>query len=271
MPVIFIVSDGTGRTATQALSAALTQFHEQEVEIVLHKEVRTKALILNAIKAASKQQAFIVHTMVSNQLRDYMITQSRGLNVETIDLMGPLLGRLSEKLIRVPSEKPGLFSELNKEYFQRIDAMQFAFQHDDGMRPEGLHKAEIVLLGVSRTFKTPLSIYLAFKGWFVANVPIVLGVEPPMELFQIPTERIVCLTNNAHNLSTLRHSRLERLGGNSEFYVNPAQVQKELNYAHSIFNRQKRWPVVKVTNKPIEEIAAIIVALINNNDSDERS
>lgn len=269
MPIIYIVSDGTGRTATQALSAALTQFPSQEVEIILHKEVRSKAMILSAVESALAQEAFIVHTMVSNELREYMITCSRTFNVETIDLMGPLLGRLSEKLTRSPSEKPGLFSELNKEYFQRIDAMQFAFQHDDGMRYEELHKAEIVLVGVSRTFKTPLSIYLAFKGWFVANVPIVLGIEPPEELFSLPEGRVICLTNNATNLSTLRHSRLERLGTGSGDYANPGFVQKELSYAHSVFNRQRNWPVVKVTNKPIEEIASEILAIINVNKNGE--
>ncbi|MEI2421641.1 kinase/pyrophosphorylase, partial [Arthrospira platensis SPKY2] len=99
--------------------------------------------------------AFVVHTIVSNDLREFMITCGRRFNVETIDLMGPLLGRLSEQFMHSPSEKPGLFNEINREYFKRIDAMQFAFQHDDGQRPAELHKAEIVLLGVSRTFKTP--------------------------------------------------------------------------------------------------------------------
>lgn len=263
MAKIFIISDGTGRTATQALSAAMTQFPAQEVEIILHKEVRSKSKILIAVKDASEKEAFIVHTMVSNELREFMITSGRKFNVETIDLMGPLLGRLSEKLITSPTEKPGLFSEINKEYFKRIDAMQFAFQHDDGLRPEGLHKAEIVLLGVSRTFKTPLSIYLAFKGWFVANIPIVLGLEPPEELFKLPPERVICLTNNAHNLAKLRHTRQERFGHGMGDYSTPVFVERELNYADSIFRRQPKWPVIRVTNKPIEEIASEILAIIN--------
>ncbi len=266
MAKIFIISDGTGRTATQALSAAMTQFPAQEVEIILHKEVRSKAKILNAVKDASEKEAFIVHTMVSNELREFMINSGRKFNVETIDLMGPLLSRLSEKLITSPTEKPGLFSEINKEYFKRIDAMQFAFQHDDGLRPEGLHKAEIVLLGVSRTFKTPLSIYLAFKGWFVANIPIILGLEPPEELFSLSPERVICLTNNAHNLAKLRHTRHERFGHGMGEYSTPVFVERELNYADSIFRRQPKWPVIRVTNKPIEEIASEILAIINARD-----
>lgn len=264
MASILIVSDGTGRTATQALSAAMTQFPEQEIQMDLCKEVRSHDEVRMAVQRAASMDAFIVHTLVSNDLREYMIRCGHRYNVETIDLMGPLLARLSEKLIVSPSEKPGLFSELNKEYFQLIDAMQFAFQHDDGLRPEELHKAEIVLLGVSRTFKTPLSIYLAFKGWLVANVPIVLGIEPPEELFLIPPHKVVCLTNNAHNLATLRHSRLEKLGLKTSEYATPVQVQRELHWADAVYRRQKLWPVIKVTNKPIEEIASEILSIITN-------
>jgi len=261
MAKIFIVSDGTGRTATQALNAALTQFPGQEVEILVRNEVRTKQQVEEALKDAADQSAFVVHTIVSNDLREFMITSGRKHNVETIDLMGPLLGRLSEKLMHSPAETPGLFSEINREYFKRIDAMQFAFQHDDGQRPEELHKAEIVLIGVSRTFKTPLSIYFAFKGWLVANVPIVMGIEPPAELFALPPDRVFCLTTYAHNLASLRHVRQVHLGMNSDDYASIRYVQQELNYAHAIFNRQPLWPVIRVTNKPIEEIASEILAV----------
>ncbi|MCE1201138.1 MAG: kinase/pyrophosphorylase [Bacteroidia bacterium] len=266
MAVIFVISDGTGRTASQALSAALTQFPAQQVSIEVHKEIRTKQRIRDLVKEAASKGAFIVHTLVSNQLREYMITCSRDFNVETIDLMGPLLARLSDVLISSPAEKPGLFSEINKEYFRRIDAVQFAFQHDDGQRPEGLQKAEIVLVGVSRTFKTPLSIYLAFKGWLVANVPIVLGIDPPEELDTLPPGRVIGLTNNPHNLAKLRHSRQERFGMGVMDYATPVFVERELNYAEAIFRKHPGWRVVRVTNKPIEEIAGEILALVSGED-----
>lgn len=261
MAKIFIVSDGTGRTATQALNAALTQFPEQVVETIIHNEVRTRQQIVDAVQEAAKVEAFVVHTLVSNDLREFMITTGRRYNIETIDLMGPLLGRLSEKLMHSPAEKPGLFSEINREYFKRIDAMQFAFQHDDGQRPDELDKAELVLVGVSRTFKTPLSIYFAFKGWLVANVPIVLGIEPPEGLFKLSPEKVFCLTTYAHNLASLRHVRQVHLGMGSDDYASLHFVQRELSYAHAIFNRQPLWPVIRVTNKPIEEIASEILAV----------
>ena len=263
MAKIFIVSDGTGRTATQALNAAITQFPEHTLETIVRNEVRSFQQIEKSVKDAADVGAFIVHTLVSNELREFMITTGRNYNVETIDLMGPLLARLSEKLMHSPAEKPGLFSEINKEYFKRIDAMQFAFQHDDGLRYEELHKAEIVLLGVSRTFKTPLSIYFAFKGWMVANVPIVLNHEPPKEIFEIPHERVFCLTAFAHNLSTLRHVRLENLGLSAADYASLKHVEMELNYARFVFSKQPLWPVITVTNKPIEEIANEIIAIRN--------
>lgn len=261
MAKIYIVSDGTGRTATQALNAAITQFPDHKLETIVVNEVRSRRQIQDAVCEASDAGAFIVHTLVSNDLRDFMITTGRSQNVETIDLMGPLLARLSEKLMHSPAEKPGIFSEINREYFKRIDAMQFAFQHDDGLRPEELHKAEIVLLGVSRTFKTPLSIYFAFKGWLVANVPIVLNLEPPKEIFELPPERVFCLTAYAHNLSTLRHVRLEHLGLSAADYASLKHVERELSYAKFVFSKQPQWPIITVTNKPIEEIANEIIAI----------
>ncbi|MGB4204183.1 MAG: pyruvate, water dikinase regulatory protein [Bacteroidales bacterium] len=263
--IIYIVSDGTGRTATQALSAALLQFPSHEVEIKTIKEVRHKHEIEAAVKAAADNNAFIVHTIVTHDLRNFMITAGRNHNVETIDLMGPLLARLSEKLMHSPSEEPGLFNKINAEYFKRIDAMQFAFQHDDGQRPDELYKAEIVLLGVSRTFKTPLSIYFAFKGWLVANVPIILNIDPPEQLFSIPPEKVFCLTNYAYNLSSLRQARQHHLGIDPENYAGLDYVKRELNYANSFFQRQPLWPIIKVTNKPIEEIASEIMAIMQVN------
>jgi regulator of PEP synthase PpsR (kinase-PPPase family) len=261
MTKIFIVSDGTGRTARQALNAALTQFADSDVDILIRNEIRSEQQIEQAVKEASEAGAFVVHTLVSNELRNFMITTCRNYDVETIDLMGPLLARLSDKLMHSPAEKPGLFNEINREYFKRIDAVQFAFQHDDGQRPRELHKADIVLLGVSRTFKTPLSIYLAFRGWLVANIPIVLGMEPPAELYSLPPVHIFCLTTFAHNLASLRHARQVHLGMGTEGYASLRHVQQEIMYADAIFKRQPLWPVIRVTNKPIEEIASEIIAI----------
>lgn len=260
MKTIFIISDGTGRTAEQTLMAALTQFPRSTVEIILKPEVRSETQLEPLIAEVKETGGMVVHTLVSQALRDSLVRITRIHNIDAIDLMGPLLGRLSLYFANNPSQEPGLFFNLNKEYFKRIDSMQFAFNHDDGQRYYEYDKAEIVLVGVSRTFKTPLSIYLAFKSWFVANYPVILGVEPPPILFQLPVGRVFGLTTEASDLSSLRSVRQQYLGGSGGEYASIEYVKKELNYANGIFTEHD-WPVVAVTSKPIEEIASEILAI----------
>ncbi len=262
MQHIFAVSDGTGRTALQFLNACLTQFSDIAVEIELRVEVRTEAQVHQVILEALDAGGFIIHTLVSDELRRAMRHAGRLNNVETIDLLGPVLARLSEQFADSPSEKPGLFRKLNEEYFRRIESMEYAFRHDDGQRVHELPDAEIVLIGVSRTFKTPMSIYLAFKGWHVANVPIILGLEPSPILFELPPERVFCLTMAPQRLSSLRLVRHERFGGATGDYADYDYVRREVIHAVNIFARQPRWQKIDVTNKPIEEIASEILAFI---------
>ena len=175
--------------------------------------------------------------------------------------MGPLLARLSNRFAADPAEKPGLFNQLHRDYFRRIETMDFAFRHDDGQRVHDLARAEIILLGVSRTFKTPLSIYLAFKGWLVANIPIVMGAELPPRLAKIPPRRVFCLNTNPRELAQLRKARHEYLHEETGEYAAFEYVRLELMYAREIFNRYPRWAVIDVTRKPIEEISSEILAL----------
>ncbi|MDY6875270.1 MAG: pyruvate, water dikinase regulatory protein [Chloroflexota bacterium] len=258
---VFIVSDGTGVTAEQVLNAALMQFTGAEVEVKRRSGVRTEEQVHQVVQEAAQASGFIVHTLVSDRLREVMLRTGRQHNIETIDLMGPLLARISQQLAVSPAEKPGLFRQLNEEYFQRIEAMEFAYHHDDGRRVSELPHAEIVLVGVSRTFKTPLSIYLAFKRWFVANVPIMLKTKPPSVLFDLPSNSVFGLTINPVRLAELRRARDEYLGGATGDYSNPDFVRREVEYALSIFRNQPEWSVVDVTDKPIEEIASEILTL----------
>ena len=260
MHKIYAISDGTGRTADQALQAVLTQFKNRDVEIILKAEVRSESQIEEIVCEVALQKGFIVHTLVSEPLRENILRICRIHNVDAIDLIGPLLSRLTNFLNESPQGEPGLFFSLNKEYFKRIDSMQFAFNHDDGLRDNEYEKAEIVLVGVSRTFKTPLSIFLAYKGWFVANYPVVIGAELPDSLSKMPFGSVFGLTTQAHELSGLRMARQEYLGGSTEEYATVDFVRKELYYAQRIFNRYE-WPVIQVTNKPIEEIASEILAV----------
>jgi regulator of PEP synthase PpsR (kinase-PPPase family) len=258
---IYIVSDGTGRTAEQALNAALYQFSDVDVKFITKAKVRTEQKIRQVVQEAEKTGGFIVHTLVTDKLRDVMLHSGRKYNVDTIDLLGGLLRRLSEKFAVSPAEKPGLFDQLNKSYFRRVESMEFALRHDDGQRVNELKKAEIVLLGVSRTFKTPLSIYLAFREWFVANVPIVISEELPPIVYKLPPSRIFCLDTNARALSELRRSRQDYLRGAIGEYDEPEYVRIELMYARKIFSENPDWSIINVTSKPIEEIASEILTI----------
>lgn len=258
---IFVASDGTGRTAYLAVNAALVQFPGARVKIVVRPDINTKERAYEVVREAADAGGFVVHTIVTDGVHAALIKAGRELNVETIDLMGPLIARLTETLATSPSEKPGLFSQLGRTYFRRIETMEFALRHDDGQRAEDLKQAELVLLGVSRTFKTPLSIYLAFKGWLVANVPMTLEQEPPAILAKLDPDRVFCLDTSARQLAELRRSRAEYLKGAVADYADPEYVRIELMHARQFYGRHPGWAVVNVTNKPIEEIATEILAL----------
>jgi hypothetical protein len=258
---IYVISDGTGRTASQTLAAALLQFQGAKVEVVIRPGIRTKSEAREVVKEASEAGGFIIHTIVTDVVREELVRAGREGNVEAIDLMGPLIARLTETLAASPSERPGLFAQLNKSYYRRIETMDFAFRHDDGQRFEDIRKAELVLLGVSRTFKTPLSIYLAFKGWFVANVPITLHQDPPAILSRLSPKKVFCLDTNARQLAELRRARADYLRGALSDYADQEYVRIELMHARQFYARHPGWAVVNVTNKPIEEIATEILAL----------
>jgi len=266
---VFVISDGTGRTAQQTLEAALTQFPETITKIHLCPEIRTDKQIVDVIEKAAGLQGFVVHTVVSKRLRQVVSKTGRLHNIETIDLMGPVLAQLSDQFSYSPTETPGLFYELNRAYFRRVEAMDFALHHDDGKRIEKLSSAEIVLVGVSRTFKTSLSVYLAFRGWLTANVPIVLGVDPPAELFNLTHSFVFGLTTEPAPLTRLRRTRIENWGSSAGDYTNPEIAYKELQNAQKMFESQPNWSVVNVTNKPIEETAIEILSIIRDKESFE--
>ena len=261
---VYIVSDGTGLTAKQSLTSALVQFEFIDIVSHVRPNVRSEQQVLDVIKEAEDVKGIIIHTLVSRDMRHFILKKGRLFNLRTIDLMGPLLAQLSHHFEDTPSEKPGIFHKLNKAYFQRIEAIEFALRHDDGQHVEELDKANIVLLGVSRTFKTPLSVYMSYKGWKIANVPIVYGIPIPEIIFKLPSKRIFCLTTFPSKLARLRKTRDKHLGGMTGDYASPLFVQKELNYASRIYRMHPEWTIINVANKPIEEISSEIRGHIKN-------
>jgi len=259
---IIAASDATGSTAERVLQAALTQFEGEQVTITRYGGLRLPEQVRALVHLAAQEKGFIVHTFVSEELRRLILREGRDHNVTTIDLMGPLLARLSELLAEPPRAEPGLFNPFDASYLARIEAIDFTVRHDDGRNVHDLEQAEIVLVGVSRTSKTPLSFYLGYRGWKVANIPIALNVEPPKELFMLPKRRVVGLIVRADRLSELRRVRAARMGTFPKGYADLETIHHEMEYAYQVFERRKDWPLVDVTAKSIEETAVEVLSLI---------
>ncbi|MGB2697575.1 MAG: pyruvate, water dikinase regulatory protein [Candidatus Zixiibacteriota bacterium] len=253
---IWIISDGSGFTGDRVLQASLVQFESQNIEIKRIPNVKKVAQIKDIVKKASQRKGLIAYTLVTPKLRREIATRSNEFSVPTVDLLGPLLTNLSTFLASAPGSKPGLLSDLDHHYFKRIDAVGFAVKHDDGLKLQDLLETDLVLIGVSRTSKTPLSMFLAYnKGLLVANIPLILGHEPPPPLFKIDPKKVVGLTINPELLIKLRQSRLAQLTHTGIKYADPGYVREELKYSHDIFHRNPRWAVIDITGKAIEEMA----------------
>lgn len=258
---ILIVSDATGRTAEMVVKAALVQFQGAEVDLHVQPHVRTADGVRAAVQRASRLRGLIVHTLVLPDLRNLMLTEGRARDVPTIDLLGPLLLRLEDLLQLQPLAKPGLFREKDEEYRRRFEVVEYAVKHDDGQNPRGLPQGDIILVGVSRTSKTPLSMFLAGRGLRVANVPVVSRLPLPEELTHLDPRKVVGLTIKAERLLELRRARLQQMETPPKFpYADPRLIWAELEYAQSQFSRWG-WPVVDVTDKSIEEVAAEVLVL----------
>ncbi len=252
---IFLLSDATGETAEKTVAAALTQFRDKDLRVRRISNVRTKHQVYEALDEALKHQALIVYTIVNRDLAQLIHDECDSLGLPSIDLITPLLMRLSEFVGVSPKEMPGLLHGVNEVYFSRIEAVEFTVKHDDGQEPRNLHKADIVLAGVSRTSKTPLSIYLAHKGWKVANVPLVPGIDPPAELLAVDPARVAGLVIDPQRLMELRASRLRNLGQDSRSaYADYENIHQEIQDAKRFFRRRK-WVIIDVTGKAVEETA----------------
>lgn len=261
--IIFVISDGTGETADQMIRAAIMQYVREGVKIIRHKNVRTESQVASIFEEACAERAIVVHTVVSENLRTFMEQTSRRLGITSVDLIGPLMQNLEKHLSKAPQTQPGLFHQVNDYYYRRIEAIEFTVKHDDGKYTENLVNADIILVGLSRTSKTPLSVYLSYKGWKVANVPIVKGVPLPPKLFEIDQRKIVGLIIDAHALVKIRRERLIRMGEDpTGSYASLEHVLEEIDMAKDMFRKNRRWPVFDVTGKALEETAMEVEKVI---------
>lgn len=261
-PPIYIVSGGKGLAGHTVVHSILVQYPNNNVPVHIFPDVHFPNQIDEIIEKAAGCRALITHTLVNISLREHLITLCNNVGLRQIDLMGPLARYFEEELGLVSVNKPGLYRKVNSLYFDRIDAMEYTLNHDDGLNPERLSQAEIILTGVSRAGKTPLSIYMSMFGWKVANVPLVYGIEPPKELFEVDPQRVFGLKITAAHLIPQRAKRLRVLNnqGNVD-YIDERMVNNELHFADRVFLKGG-FTVVNVTNKPVETSANEIITYI---------
>jgi [pyruvate, water dikinase]-phosphate phosphotransferase / [pyruvate, water dikinase] kinase len=257
---LHIVSDSTGETAARLVLALEAQFPDQEFEEIRHPRVESVEDLALAVNRARGRPAVMVYTLVQPEYRDAMRSFCRRARVHYCDLLGHPIESIARVSGMTARMKPGARPALNAAYFRRVEAMEFAVRYDDGAG-SGLHEADIVLVGVSRTSKTPLSIYLGYLGHKAANVPIVKGIAPPKELFEIDPAKIVGLTIDPVRLGEIRSARVRAMGTRNRQYAELAEILDELDEAGTV-HRRLGCPVIDVTELSVEETAMRIVRLV---------
>jgi len=262
-PPIFIVSGGKGLAAYTMIQSLLVQYPNNKVAVRVFPNFQVPEQIPGLIEQAKKANALIAHTLVCADLRAALHAACEKEHIREIDYMGPLAGYLEDELGLRSVNQPGLFRKINAPYYERIDAMEFTLNHDDGMNPERMHEADIILTGVSRAGKTPLSVYMSMFGWKVANVPLVFGIDPPRQLFEVDRQRVFALKISSTFLIPHRAKRMKnfRQSENTD-YTDLRMVNREIAYADSIFEKGG-FTVINVVNKPIETSANEIAALMS--------
>lgn len=258
---VYVVSDALGETAEFVVRAAASQFFATEMDIVRMPYVNNKQYIREIVAQASQERCILAYTLVVDELRQEMVKAATEHGVATIDIMGPVLQTMSDVANETPKMQAGLLRKLDEEYFRKVEAVEFAVKYDDGKDPRGIAHAEIVLVGVSRTSKTPVCMYLAHKGVKAANVPLVPEVNLPGELFALPPSRIVGLTINPTFLNEIRIERLKTLGlnGNAD-YASLKRILDELEYSEAVM-KKLGCPVIDVTNRAVEETASKVLEI----------
>lgn len=261
---IYIISDGTGETAMTMTKAALVHYSSHDLNIVRFKNIRTEQQVDSTIEEALQKKAIVIHTVVSRQLRSYLQEKAAAYGLPQVDLLGPLLQELDAYLHVTDTKKEaGILHSVDEKYFKRVEAIEFAVKHDDGKLLNDLDKADIILVGISRTSKTPLSLFLSHKGWKVANIPLVPGSPLPEELFKVDQRKIVGLIIDPDSLHKIRRNRLERIKQDpGSEYARMDNIYEEIDYAKELFSKNKRWPVFNVTERALEETATEITRII---------
>jgi regulator of PEP synthase PpsR (kinase-PPPase family) len=255
---IHIVSDSLGETADTVARAAAAQFEYGTFVFERLPRISSGKQLVDLVRAHCGPNCIFFHTFANESLRQTMREICAELEAHEIDILGPAIGALTKASGVAPSEEVGAVRKTDRGYFERVEALEFAVKHDDGRNPEGLDEAEIVLIGVSRTSKTPLSMYLGFKGYKVANIPLAPGVDPPKELFQIDVRKVFGLVSDPELLVAIRRQRIVELGPYARRYADDAAVREEVDESRD-FMRHLGCIAIHTGDRAVEEAAQEII------------
>lgn len=260
-PVVYVISDSLGETAEIVARAATSQFNADNIEVRRIPYMNDPVYLEEILQQAALEPSVIVYTLVLESLAKKLVSLAAAHHIPTVDILGPMIAALEQVSPSPPRMEPGLLHKLDEQYFRKVEAMEFAVKYDDGKDPRGLLYADVVLIGVSRTSKTPVSMYLAHKRIKTANLSLVPEAAPPEELYRLPPRRVIGLTIDPQLLNEIRQNRLSSLGLASDAeYTKMERILKELDYAREIMKRIG-CPVVDVTNRAIEETAGKVLEL----------
>lgn len=264
MPPIYVVSGGKGVAGHTIVETMLIQYPDNKIPVIVEPEVLTTEQVDEITDKVAAVNGAIAHTMVDHEMRRFLRETCLQKNIPHFDLIGGLSDYLDQTLDIRPVDQPGLFRLRNIEYFRRVRAIEFTMAHDDGQQADKIKNADIILTGVSRSGKTPLSIYMAMFGWKVANVPIVPGIDPPESLFQVDPQRVFSLDISIIFLIAQRSSRISRFGMSEDSdYINRRKVRDELDNAKTICEKGG-FTLINVSNKPIEYSANRIITKVTD-------
>lgn len=256
---IYIISDPAGETAAKLAQASVAQYEDIEIPLVRKTFVSEITDLLTSLEEAKQENAMVIHTMISEEFVKVANDFCQEANLFCLDLLSPLVNELSKRTGILPNRVAGAVHSLDQNYFNRINAMEFAVKYDDGKDPKGFLEADIVLLGVSRTSKTPLSLFLANKNLKVANLPLIPQAHIPKQLWEVDRTKIIGLTNNPDVLNKIRQERMKRYGLNPETaYSNIEKIKEELEFAKKLY-AELGCVEINVADLSIEETASIIL------------
>ncbi|CAM3797374.1 pyruvate, water dikinase regulatory protein [Alkalicoccus chagannorensis] len=264
---VYVLSDSVGETAELVVKAAISQFSESKSRIRRIPYVEDVGTVDEVVREAAENNGLIAFTVVIPEIKQRIIQEAQKQGIPFYDVLSPLLSMVEDRLGEAPKNESGLIHTLDEDYFRKVEAIEFAVKYDDGRDPRGILRADVVLVGVSRTSKTPLSQYLAHKRLKVANVPLVPEVEPPEELFTIPPERVIGLKISPEKLNGIRTERLKALGLKAQAnYATIQRIEEELRYSADMMERLQ-CQVIDVSAKAVEETANIIYQMVHPHQS----